>query len=168
MPTVYDYLNTYARCHTKQANRLMHYVGVPMIILALIMFLNWFHITMGETPIISFSWLMIMAALLFYYRLHFKLALLITVLCIPMTKIGNMLAGSAPSESVGSVIIFLFIAGWVLQFMGHYIEQQKPAFMSGLIQLLIGPLFFVVELLEALGLKAYFLKPEKEEASISP
>ena len=48
--------------------------------------------------------------------------------------------------------IALFVVGWILQFIGHYYEQRKPAFVDDLVGLLIGPLFLVAEAAFALGL----------------
>ena len=35
----------------------------------------------------------------------------------------------------------LFVGGWVLQFVGHAYEGKKPAFLTNLTHLLIGPLW---------------------------
>tara|TARA_B100000953_G_C17665015_1_gene306687 strand:- start:116 stop:331 length:216 start_codon:yes stop_codon:yes gene_type:complete len=35
--------------------------------------------------------------------------------------------------------LFIFIAGWTMQFLGHKIEGKKPAFFKDLKFLLIGP-----------------------------
>jgi uncharacterized membrane protein YGL010W len=45
-----------------------------------------------------------------------------------------------------------FITGWVLQFIGHYYEGRKPAFVDDLVGLLVGPMFVVGEALFAAGL----------------
>jgi uncharacterized membrane protein YGL010W len=46
----------------------------------------------------------------------------------------------------------LFVGGWALQFLGHYFEGRKPAFLDDLRGLLDGPLFLVAETAFALGL----------------
>jgi uncharacterized membrane protein YGL010W len=38
-----------------------------------------------------------------------------------------------------------FLGGWVLLFLGHRIEGNKPAFFQGLIYLLVGPLWVAKE-----------------------
>jgi uncharacterized membrane protein YGL010W len=48
----------------------------------------------------------------------------------------------------------LFFVGWVIQFIGHYFEGKKPAFVDDLVGLLVGPLFVVAEVAFALGLRA--------------
>jgi uncharacterized membrane protein YGL010W len=42
----------------------------------------------------------------------------------------------------------LFIAGWVLLFLGHKIEGNKPAFFQGPVYFLVGPLWVAHELKE--------------------
>jgi uncharacterized membrane protein YGL010W len=44
-----------------------------------------------------------------------------------------------------------FVVGWIIQFIGHYYEGRKPAFVDDLVGLLVGPMFVVGELLFALG-----------------
>ena len=45
----------------------------------------------------------------------------------------------------------LFVVGWVIQFVGHYYEGRKPAFIDDVTGLIVGPLFVVVELGFLLG-----------------
>ena len=47
----------------------------------------------------------------------------------------------------------LFVLGWLIQFIGHYWEGRKPAFMDDVVGLLIGPLFVAAEMGFALGLR---------------
>jgi len=43
----------------------------------------------------------------------------------------------------------LFIAGWIMNFLGHRIEGNKPAFFQGLIYFLVGPLWVAKEFKDA-------------------
>jgi len=47
----------------------------------------------------------------------------------------------------------LFVIGWMLQFIGHAIEGNQPAFFKNPIYLLLGPLWFVRRAAEAVGLR---------------
>jgi len=49
----------------------------------------------------------------------------------------------------------LFIAGWILQFVGHAIEGNQPAFLSNPVYLLVGPFWLVRRAASALK----FVKP---------
>jgi len=46
----------------------------------------------------------------------------------------------------------LFITGWILQFIGHAIEGNRPAFFGKPIYLLIGPLWLIRRAAAAIGL----------------
>ena len=48
--------------------------------------------------------------------------------------------------------LILFVVGWVLQFIGHAIEGNQPAFFRNPIYLLIGPLWLVRRLGALIGL----------------
>ena len=53
----------------------------------------------------------------------------------------------------------LFIVGWILQFVGHAIEGNQPAFLGNPIYLLIGPWWLVLRIAEVIGLR----KPSASE-----
>lgn len=46
----------------------------------------------------------------------------------------------------------LFVVGWILQFVGHAIEGNQPAFFRNPVYLLIGPLWIARRALAVLGL----------------
>jgi uncharacterized membrane protein YGL010W len=58
------------------------------------------------------------------------------------TSLFNPLAGGS-----------MFVAGWALQFAGHYVfEKNEPAFFSDPYYLLVGPVWVATEWLELFGL----------------
>ena len=48
--------------------------------------------------------------------------------------------------------LVLFVAGWILQFVGHAIEGNQPAFFKNPFYLLVGPWWLVRRAAEAIGL----------------
>jgi len=44
----------------------------------------------------------------------------------------------------------LFVGGWILLFVGHRIEGNKPAFFQGVIYFLVGPIWIAKEIKNAL------------------
>lgn len=44
----------------------------------------------------------------------------------------------------------LFVAGWAFLFLGHRIEGNKPAFFQGPVYFLVGPLWVLKEVKDAL------------------
>src|SRR5215210_1848727 len=51
--------------------------------------------------------------------------------------------------------LVLFVVGWILQFVGHAIEGNQPAFLRNPVYLLVGPLWLFRRAATAIGL----LKP---------
>jgi uncharacterized membrane protein YGL010W len=47
--------------------------------------------------------------------------------------------------------LVLFVVGWLLQFAGHAIEGNRPAFFQNPIYFLVGPWWFVRRAAEAIG-----------------
>lgn len=43
----------------------------------------------------------------------------------------------------------LFVVGWILQFIGHAFEGNKPSFFSNPIYLLIGPIWWAKKMLSS-------------------
>jgi len=58
---------------------------------------------------------------------------------------GQWLAGQTAPVWLGAGL-GLFVVGWIIQFVGHYYEGKKPAFVDDIVGLLIGPLFVTAEL----------------------
>jgi uncharacterized membrane protein YGL010W len=56
-----------------------------------------------------------------------------------------------PFTSWLTIGVGVFVFGWVLQFIGHYFEGKKPAFVDDLVGLIIGPLYVTAELLFLMG-----------------
>lgn len=48
--------------------------------------------------------------------------------------------------------LVLFIVGWILQFVGHLVEGNQPAFFSNPMYLLVGPWWLVRRVASSLGL----------------
>ena len=46
----------------------------------------------------------------------------------------------------------MFVVGWILQFVGHAIEGNQPAFFRNPIYLLVGPLWLIKRAATAVGL----------------
>jgi len=44
----------------------------------------------------------------------------------------------------------LFVGGWILLFVGHRVEGNKPAFFQGVIYFLVGPAWIAKEIKDAI------------------
>lgn len=151
-----EQLLTYRQQHTNKINCMTHYVGIPAIVFGLLMMLNWITINIATKAEISFSWLALLGALVYYFLLNKRITIAAAIVLIPFTFIATLIARPAPTHFSFILFLILFIGGWALQFVGHFFEKQKPAFMISATQLLIGPLFILTKAIEALGLQKYF------------
>ncbi|OGT41600.1 MAG: hypothetical protein A3F13_03260 [Gammaproteobacteria bacterium RIFCSPHIGHO2_12_FULL_40_19] len=162
MKSLTEQLFTYKQQHTNKINRLTHYVGVPAIIFSLLILLNWISIDIATKWQISFAWIFLIGTLIYYFFLQVRLAIVATIIMIPITAIAVWIARPSPTSVSATLFFILFIGGWILQFVGHFFEKQKPAFFSSTSQLLIGPLFVIIEALEALGVAHYVMKVSRD------
>src|SRR3546814_13270738 len=76
---------------------------------------------------------------------------------------GKVLAAQRSLVWLGSGL-GMFVLGWVIQFVGHYYEGRKPAFVDDLTGLIVGPLFVVVEAGFLLGLRGELKRAIEERA----
>jgi uncharacterized membrane protein YGL010W len=152
MRTLTEQLTQYAAYHRDRRNIAIHFVGIPMIVLALAVLLSRPASTFGVLPLaVSPAWALFVAATVYYLALDIPLGLMMACVCAVCLALGRWLA-SEPLPAWLVAGIGLFVIGWVLQFIGHAAyEHRKPAFADDVIGLLIGPLFVLVEALFRFG-----------------
>jgi len=149
MRTLTDHLVQYAAYHRDRRNIATHFIGIPMIVLAVVMLMSRPSFSLGGftlTPAI----LMVIAAGIFYLVLDLRFGIAMAVLNVLLLWIGHVVA----QQSTGAWLatgVGLFVAGWIIQFVGHYWEGRKPAFVDDIAGLIIGPLFVVAEAAFLLG-----------------
>lgn len=145
-----DLLSQYAQYHRDRRNIASHFVGIPMIVFAIgVLLAKPTFVVAGIA--LSPAWLVFAGVAVWY-----------------LTR-GNLVLGLATSAAVGVLILAahhvggsgtgawlawglgFFVVGWLIQFIGHWYEGRKPAFVDDVIGLLVGPMFVVAEALFALG-----------------
>ena len=146
MKSLVDRLASYAEYHRDKRNIATHFVGIPMILIGTQATLA----KIGIGPINAAVGATGLATR--YYReldptYGAAMGAVLGATCAAGTAIAALplplWAGAAAS---------LFVGGWALQFLGHYFEGKKPAFLDDIKGLLDGPLFLVAEAAFALGL----------------
>lgn len=140
----------YAAYHRDKRNIATHLVGIPLIVFSIGILLARPAFEIGGvvlTPI----WIIWAIATLWYLTLGN------IVLGIAVSVVNGVLIYLAAPLAAGSVASWLawgigtFVVGWVIQFVGHYYEGKKPAFVDDLLGLLTGPMFVTAEVMFALG-----------------
>lgn len=164
MKTGLDQLAKYAEYHRDRRNIATHLVGVPMIVFAVIALLSRPAFEVAGLPL-NPAWLVLAAAGLYYLLLDAGLGLTLTAIMAAMTWVAGQIALMSTAAWLATGI-GLFVVGWIIQFIGHYYEGRKPAFVDDIIGLMIGPLFVWAEVVFALGLRQELVKAI--EARVGP
>ena len=150
MRTTADLLSQYAAYHRDHRNIMSHFIGVPMIVFAIGVLIARPSFALGDV-LLTPAWVGFALAAAWY-----------------LTR-GNLALGAATSAAVGVLILLahhaadgslsawlawglgVFVVGWTIQFVGHWYEGRKPAFVDDLVGLLIAPMFVTAEALFMLG-----------------
>lgn len=149
MRTALQLLTQYAEYHRDRRNIATHFVGVPMIVFAVGTLLARPGFSVGGIALTP-AWITFAIGALWYLSRHTVLGLATSVAIGILYYLGQLVAAGSTSAWLATGIGFLAV-GWVIQFIGHYYEGRKPAFVDDLVGLMVAPMFVVAEALFALG-----------------
>lgn len=128
MATLEQHFASYAEYHQTKGNKITHYFGIPMIMfssfgmLAAVKLNDWLDLGL----------LLWVAGAIYYMRLAFLRGAAFAALAFGMYWVSKSVPMTAH--------VVLFVAGWILQGIGHYkYEKKSPAFLTNVAHLLIGP-----------------------------
>ena len=146
MKSLVDRLVSYAEFHRDKRNIATHFVGIPMILVGTQATLARIGIgpinaAVGATGL----------ATRYYRALDPKFGTIMAGVLGASCAAGTAIA-ALPLPLWAGTAAGLFVGGWALQFVGHFFEGKKPAFLDDIRGLLDGPLFLVAEVAFALGL----------------
>lgn len=142
----------YSAYHSDPWNRASHYIGVPLIVFALLVALSWLRVPMtaaGPTA----AYVFVAAVLVYYALLDALLAAAVLAFIVPLLYAAGRIAADLPFGRSAAVAAAAFVGGWVFQLIGHAIEGRRPALMDNFFQVFIAPIFLIAELFFALGLR---------------
>jgi uncharacterized membrane protein YGL010W len=137
-PTLQTHFADYASHHQTGGNQLCHSIGIPLIVFSLVALLTQVPLATVGGYTVTLAEVVIAAVTVYYLTLDAVLA-------------AGMLAFTLASVFVGrtlpwTVSLGLFLFGWILQFVGHYVyEKRSPAFLKNLTHLLVGPLWILAK-----------------------
>ncbi len=137
-PVFQTLMSRYDEHHQNPTNVRIHWVAVPAIYWS-VLGLFWCLFESLSSPI-NMAWLLMVAVMVYYFKLSLAHALAMTVISIAMLLSIEWLAHE--DISVLQTSIMVFVVMWVLQFWGHKIEGKSPSFLEDLRFLLIGPLWW--------------------------
>lgn len=144
MRTVSDWLSEYSSSHENPTNKLLHWICVPPIVLA-IMGLLWSvpvpAVFAHLSPWLNWATLAAAGATIYYLALSPALALGVLIAFIMLLGLAQLLAQLPWPLWLTSLVIF--VVAWIGQFIGHAVEGKRPSFFKDLQFLLIGPLWLL-------------------------
>ena len=150
MKTLVQQLATYATYHRDPRNIATHFIGVPIIVLSVFIMLARVSVDVGGVAV-SPALAVFILSTLYYLRLSLAYGAAMFLVHGALLLTANQFATASTAVWLGAGI-GVFAVGWVIQFVGHYFEGRKPAFVDDLMGLAIGPLFVVAELGFLIGL----------------
>ena len=128
----------YAAFHRTPGNKACHSFGIPLIVLSSLALLarvslvsvGGFTVTLAEVLILGF--------VLYYLTLDVTLAAFMLVAYAGTDAAGRFI-GLGPAAA-------LFVGGWILQGVGHYVyEKNSPAFFKNFAHLAVGQLWILAK-----------------------
>jgi uncharacterized membrane protein YGL010W len=141
----------YAAEHRQTRTRLTHFIGVPLIVFAVLVLLAMVPIDLGPASA-DLALVLVAVALGAYAAQHAAVGTMLAVLVLPLFLLAEWLAAQPPARALGWAL-GLFVVGWAVQLVGHRFEGNRPAFLDNLAHLVIAPAYLTAELLFALGLE---------------
>lgn len=151
MRNAVDLLSQYAQYHRDRRNIVSHLVGVPLIVFAVGVMLSRPELARAGSLGITPAWVAFAMAAVWYLTRGSAFLGLVTSLAV-----AGLLWLAERTHGASTPIwlawgVGVFVLGWVIQFVGHWYEGRKPAFVDDIVGLLVGPMFVVAEVLFFLG-----------------
>lgn len=149
--TTLDLLASYATYHRDQRNIATHFVGVPMIVFGIGVLLARAQFTVNGFAL-SAAWIGFALSAVWYLsrRGSPTLGLAVSAAIGLLIAAAHGVAGGSTGGWLGWGV-GTFAIGWLIQFIGHFYEGKKPAFVDDTLGLLVGPMFVTAEALFSLG-----------------
>lgn len=144
MKTLTENLSQYAAYHRNPKNIATHLVGIPMIVLAVVILLDRATFNLAGLPV-SLATIAVIAASIYYMKLDIKFGYAMGVFLLFCLWVAQQVTEQSTASWL-TIGLGLFVVGWIIQFLGHYFEGRKPAFMDDIMGLMIGPLFVAAEI----------------------
>jgi uncharacterized membrane protein YGL010W len=144
-----ELLVQYARYHRDRRNIGTHMFGVPLIVFAIGVLLGRVSFEVGGTGL-TLGWVAFGLAAAWYLSRDLVLGLATSAAVGFLVALAHLVTG-APFGQWLAWGLGSFVLGWIIQFVGHYYEGRKPAFVDDLIGLMVGPMFLTAEVMFSLG-----------------
>ena len=135
-------LESYEKNHQNPINEAIHIIAIPLIMFSILGMTAAFDIFL--------EYILVGIVIIYYLKLSKIAALLMLVWLLIYLGLVILL-----KPYIIEISILLFAFGWILQFLGHFIEGKRPSFFEDLRYFLIGPLFVAQKVMSKFGIKVF-------------
>ncbi|MGK0297925.1 MAG: YGL010W-like membrane protein [Gammaproteobacteria bacterium] len=153
MKSINDLLDEYGESHQHPANKMIHWICVPLIVCSLLGFI-WFipsPIFFSSSPVLI-NWAVLLVALSMIYYLLVSKKLAIGILLIFIIMLFSIYGITQTGITLWKLSAAVFVFAWIGQFIGHSIEGKRPSFLKDIQFLLIGPLWLLSFMYKKFGI----------------
>ena len=135
-------LESYEKNHQNPINEAIHIIAIPLIMFSIL----------GMTAAFDIFLEYILVGIVFFYYLKLSKTAALLMLVWLLIYLGLVVL---LKSYIIEISILLFAFGWILQFLGHFIEGKRPSFFEDLRYFLIGPLFVAQKVMSKFGIKVF-------------
>lgn len=144
-------LKQYGESHQNKTNVAIHTIAVPSIYLVTLGLLWSIPLPVViEQFGVTWAHLFVLPVLYYYFLLSGPIGAAMTLLTLAC--FGTLALLNQLPIPVWQICVALFVAMWILQFIGHKVEGKKPSFFEDLRFLLVGPAWWWVHWLKRLNI----------------
>lgn len=143
----------YDSYHRHPVNKMLHLLGIPSIILSSLVLLQNFRIHHKSMP--DFNLTLSSLVMVFYCFYYYSYGIYPGIVMHVYLTLINLLQHNIGLNNKNAS--YIFIMSWGLQFIGHFIEGNRPALTDSIGQAFLGaPIFSLIPIVP--GLKNYLIK----------
>ena len=144
MKTVDQWLEEYGESHRNPANKVLHWICVPAIVISLVGLLWYLPVPQqlrSISPLLNWGTVLLAGAVLYYVAMSWSLALgMVLFVAVVLASVSWLESLPWP---LWILCLGLFVVAWIGQFIGHHYEGKRPSFFKDVQFLLIGPLWLL-------------------------
>jgi uncharacterized membrane protein YGL010W len=144
MKNVNQWLEEYGESHRDAANKKLHWICVPIIVLSLAGLLTCIPVPASlqrVAPLLNWGTALLAFGVVYYLVLCPKLAAgMLFFVALVIVAIQGLMRLPVP---LWLTCLVLFALAWIGQFVGHHIEGKRPSFFKDVQFLMIGPLWLL-------------------------
>jgi len=136
-PTLERLFGEYHSYHRDPTNVAIHKVAIPLIVFHVLAMLDWVGLgfELAQQPV-TLAHVVFLLAALWYLFMSPRLAAVMLPFSVLCLYLGRMTGEE--------VVVGLAVFAWIAQLIGHVrYEHRAPAFKDNLVQLLVGPVYFI-------------------------